>query len=175
MTSNESPAHRTDHLPAGLDRPEATSTGSMETGEMTAINKSIVQRAMTGLLETGDVEALARMLSDDFRHHRSDVTTTKTEWSAAVRAALVPLAGMQVEIHRILADGDYVVVHSHRRLPDGFAGEASGSAPESGPAIEVVEIWRLRDGLIAEGWEIIEPSARAAADTRWWQVRADGC
>jgi predicted SnoaL-like aldol condensation-catalyzing enzyme len=125
---------------------------------MTTQNKTIVQRALAGLIETGDLDALAQSLSDDFVHHRPGSTTsTKGEWLAAVRAALVPLAGMQVQIHQVLADGDHVVVYSRRWLPD------------AGPEIAVVDIWRIDDGLITEGWEIIEPVAQVAANLVWWE------
>jgi predicted SnoaL-like aldol condensation-catalyzing enzyme len=131
--------------------------GRGNTESMTTENKSIVQQALAGLIETRDVDALANFLSDDFVHHRPGPTaSTKKEWLASVRAALVPLADMQVEIDQILADGAHVVVHSRRRLPDG------------GPEIVVVDIWRLDDGLIAEGWEIIEPVSQAAAHLTWW-------
>jgi predicted SnoaL-like aldol condensation-catalyzing enzyme len=124
---------------------------------MTTENKSIVQRALAGLIETGDVDALARFLSADFVHHRPDSTrSTRAEWLAAVRAALAPTAGMQVEILHLLADGDRVVVHSRRRLPD------------PGPEIVVVDVWRIEGGLIAEGWEIIEPVSHAPANLTWW-------
>ncbi|GAA2468594.1 nuclear transport factor 2 family protein [Winogradskya humida] len=124
---------------------------------MTTENKTIVQRALAGLIETGDVDALAALLSDDFLHHRPDATTsTRTQWLANVRAALTPIAGMQVEILHLLSDDDHVVVHSRRKLPD------------AGPEIVVVDIWRIDNGLIAEGWETIEPSARAAANLTWW-------
>ncbi|MEO3821912.1 nuclear transport factor 2 family protein [Plantactinospora sp. B24E8] len=130
---------------------------------MTTENKTIVQRALAGLIETRNVDAVAPFLSEDFVHHRpGSITSTKTEWLAAVGAALVPLAGMQVEVHQILADGDHVVVHSRRWLPD------------SGPEIAVVDICRLDGGLIAEAWEIIEPVAQVAANLVWWDaVRAD--
>ncbi|QFQ95666.1 nuclear transport factor 2 family protein [Streptomyces phaeolivaceus] len=125
---------------------------------MTTDNKGIVQRALTELIGTGGVEALEPLLRDDFVHHRPDSTSsTKTEWLAAVRAALPPLAGMRVGIHHLLADGDHVVMHSRRQLPD------------AGPEITVVDIWRIDDGLIAEGWEIIEPTAQAAANLVWWE------
>ncbi|GAA2915968.1 hypothetical protein Acy02nite_91980 [Actinoplanes cyaneus] len=128
------------------------------TRSMTTQSKALVQRALAGFIETGDVDALAQFLSEDFMHHRPDSSAmTKTDWLAAVRAALAPLAGMQVEIQHILADGDHVVVHSQRRLPD------------SGPEIAVVDIWRVNGGLIVEGWEIIEPVAQAATNLVWWQ------
>lgn len=133
-------------------------SGRGNTAFMTTENKSIVQRALAGLIETGDVDALAPFLSDDFIHHRPGTTTsTKSEWLAAVDAALVPLAGMQVEIHQVLADGDHVVVYSRRWFPD------------AGPEIAVVDIWRIGDGLIVEGWEIIEPVAQVAANLVWWE------
>ncbi|MFC5241944.1 nuclear transport factor 2 family protein [Streptomyces atrovirens] len=125
---------------------------------MTTDNKSVVQRALAELIETGGVDALERSLSDDFVHHRPDSTSsTRAEWLAAVQAALTPLADMRVDVHHLLADGDHVVMHSRRRLPDG------------GPEIAVVDIWRIDEGLIAEGWEIIEPVARAAANLMWWE------
>lgn len=111
------------------------------TTESTTENKRIVQRELAGLVETGDVDALEPLLSDDFVHHRPDSTTsTKAEWLAAVRTYLEKIAGMRVEIHHVLADGDHVVMYSRRWLPG------------AGPEIVVVDIWRFDDGLIAEAW-----------------------
>jgi predicted SnoaL-like aldol condensation-catalyzing enzyme len=64
---------------------------------------------------------------------------------------------MRVEIHHLLADGDHVVMYSHRRLP------------HNGPAIAVVDIWRFENGLVVEAWEIIEPLADVASNLLWWQ------
>ncbi|MGX1365116.1 putative SnoaL-like aldol condensation-catalyzing enzyme [Streptomyces canus] len=129
------------------------------TASMTTDNKTIVQRALTELMETGSVDALKPLLSEDFIHHRPDATSsTKAEWLAAVQAALIPLADMRVDVHHLLADGDHVMMHSRRQLPD------------DGPEIAVVDIWRLEEGLIAEGWEIIEPVAQAAANLVWWEA-----
>ncbi|MEU8179444.1 nuclear transport factor 2 family protein [Micromonospora sp. NPDC049044] len=124
---------------------------------MSTENKIIVQRALAGLAETGDVDALGALLTEDFVHHRPDSTrSSKSEWLAAVRAALSPTAGMRVEVLHLLADSDHVVVHSRRRLPDG------------GPEIVVVDVLRIADGSIAEVWEIIEPVAQATANLTWW-------
>ena len=119
-------------------------------------NKSIVAAAFAGLVETGDVAAVERVLSDGFVHHRPDSTSsTKAEWLASMRASLEKIAGMEVEVQHVLADGDHVVMHSRRRLP-------------SGPEIAVVDIMRFEDGLIAEAWETIEPTAEAASHLTWW-------
>ncbi|MZG20042.1 hypothetical protein GTY44_42330 [Streptomyces sp. SID5914] len=142
-----------------IDRqPARGNTASMTTENKTTENKTIVGRALAELLTTGGVDALEPLLSDGFVHHRPDSTSsTKAEWLAAVREALVPLAGMQVEVVHLLSEGEHVVMHSRRRLP------------AAGPEIAVVDIWRIEDGLIAEGWEIIEPTAQAAANLVWWE------
>ena len=129
--------------------------------------RPVVQRAfgVPGCETPGEQETVAiaqghvqllREPQDHLGARPGPTTSTRAQWLAAVRAALGPLAGMQVEVHRILADGDHVVVHSRRRLPGG------------GPEIVVVDIWRIDDGMIAEGWEIIEPVSRAAANLTWW-------
>nr|WP_236072000.1 nuclear transport factor 2 family protein [Streptomyces polyasparticus] len=123
----------------------------------TTDHKELVQRALADLLGPGGVDAVAPLLSEDFLHHRPDATTsTKKEWLASVEAALVPLAGMRVEVLHLLADGGHVVVHSRRTHP-------------SGVEITVVDLLRIEDGLITEVWEIIEPAAEAAAHLEWWQ------
>lgn len=83
------------------------------------------------------------------------MTRNKAEWLAALRA--VPLAELRVELHHLLTDGAYVVMHSRRWLTSG------------GPYITGVDIWRLEDGLIVEGWELLEPRADAAQHMLWWQ------
>ena len=141
------------------NRRDRGNTASMTT-ESTPQSIRAVARALAGLIETGDVDALEPLLSDGLRPSPAglDLVDQGREWLAAVARPLVPLAGMRVEIHHLLADGDHVVMHSRRRLPDG------------GPEIAVVDIWRIDDGLIAEAWEIIEPVAQAAANLTWWDA-----
>ena len=130
---------------------------------MTTENKRIVQQALAGLMDTGDVDALAASLSDDFVHHRPNaIDKTKVEWLTAVRAAMNPTVGMQIEISHILSDDDHVMVHSRRRLP------------HAGPEVVVIDILRIEDGSVAEIWETIEPVAQAAANALWWEGEASG-
>lgn len=72
----------------------------------------------------------------------------------------VPLAKLRVDIRHLLADGAYVVMHSRRSFATG------------GPEIVGVDIWRVENGLIAEGWEILEQVAEAADHFMWWKAAA---
>ncbi|MFI0423722.1 hypothetical protein [Spongiactinospora sp. 9N601] len=51
----------------------------------------------------------------------------------------------------------------------GAGRRVPGAGPGTEPGIEVVDIWRLDEGLIAEAWEIIEPVAQASANLTWWE------
>lgn len=120
-----------------------------------ADNTTVISAAFTALTETGDVDAVAQVLTEAFVHHRPDGTSrTKTEWLAAVRGSLEHIDGMEVTVLHLLADGDQVMLHSRRRLP-------------SGPEITVVDIMRFEQGRIAEAWELIEPTAEAGAHLTW--------
>ncbi|WP_198012597.1 nuclear transport factor 2 family protein [Promicromonospora sukumoe] len=131
-------------------------TQDMTPQSSTTDNTSIISAAFTALTETGDVDAVARVLTEDFAHHRPDGTSrTKAEWLAAVRGSLEHIDGMEVTVLHLLADGDQVMLHSRRRLP-------------TGPEITVVDIMRFEDGLIAEAWELIEPTKEADAHLTWW-------
>ncbi|MFC8733632.1 nuclear transport factor 2 family protein [Luteimicrobium sp. NPDC057192] len=121
-----------------------------------ARNKATVQRAFAALVATGDADVLASALTDDFVHHRPDADRSREAWLDAVRRAMVPLAGMEVEIDHLLADGDHVVMHSRRRFPDRDR------------AITVVDVWRFEQGRIAEAWEVIEPDAEGPVHFTWW-------
>ncbi|MBB4742445.1 putative SnoaL-like aldol condensation-catalyzing enzyme [Actinoplanes octamycinicus] len=35
----------------------------------------------------------------------------------------------------------------------------------------MVDRWRVEDGLITEGWEVIEPTSEVKAHLAWWALR----
>ncbi|MBN9228480.1 MULTISPECIES: ester cyclase [Legionella] len=57
------------------------------------------------------------------------------------------------EIKRILADGDYVIVHVHSVLEPGTQGRA------------IVDIFRLENNKIYEHWDVIQPIPAEAANS----------
>jgi predicted SnoaL-like aldol condensation-catalyzing enzyme len=57
-----------------------------------------------------------------------------------------------MEIKRIIAEGDYVVLHSHLILKPGDRGSA------------VVEIFRLENGKIVEHWDVAQEVPETSAN-----------
>lgn len=111
---------------------------------MNAENKNIVRTAIGELFGRGDLDAVAALLREDFVDHGPGiVATSRADWIAAVRT--IPVADMKVEVHRLLAEGEYVTMLSRRWLP------------WQGHWIAAADIWRVEDGLIAEHGEVFQP------------------
>ncbi len=51
----------------------------------------------------------------------------------------------------------------------GDAGRPTRSLATGGTEVAGVDIGRVEDGLIVEGWELLEPVAEAASHFLWWK------
>lgn len=110
---------------------------------MNTDSKELVLKCLA-LYGKGDLGAVEPLLHNDFVDHGLPFqTVTRAEWIAAARR--LPLAGMQIDIRRLVAEGDYVTMFSRRCRPGGELD------------IAVADVFRLQGGLIAERWEIVEP------------------
>ena len=70
----------------------------------------------------------------------------------AAIAALSPMFSdpdFRADLKRVLADGDYGVIHLH-----GYRRDRRGGA--------VMDLYRVADGKIAEHWDVIQPIPAAA-------------
>ena len=95
----------------------------------------------------GNVEVLRTLLHEDFIEHSPGNPSGRDAFIAFIAAA--PVAGARLELKRVVAADDHVVVH-YRMTPEG---DARG--------IAVVDIWRLVDGQIMEHWDVVQPVPEA--------------
>lgn len=65
--------------------------------------------------------------------------------------------GQRTKIHRIIADGNLVAVHSHGWNESGDAAAKRGFA--------VVDIFRVEGCRVMEHWDVLSPVPEAAANT----------
>ncbi|MFT3905375.1 MAG: nuclear transport factor 2 family protein [Steroidobacteraceae bacterium] len=131
-------------------------------------NKAVVV-AFTNLAynDHDPAQAFARYAAPDFHHH--------AQWASGVDhrdivqhdiAAATRLAQQFPQSHRdiklVVAQGDYVVVHSHASGGPGVGERITNMkkggevAPRSGE--QIIDIYRLARGLIAEHWEVSQPT-----------------
>lgn len=65
--------------------------------------------------------------------------------------------GQKTTIHRIIADGNMVAVHSHGWNEDGDAAAKRGFA--------VVDIFRVKGCRVMEHWDVLSPVPESSANT----------
>ncbi|MEL6349322.1 MAG: nuclear transport factor 2 family protein [Myxococcota bacterium] len=107
-------------------------------------SKALVVQAVTALFADFDTDAAASLLAEDYIQHNPGVPTG----AAAVIGFLPSLedSGLTATPHRIIADGDLVVLHSTYNNADLFGGET----------LIGFDIFRVEDGKLAEHWDNLQ-------------------
>ena len=112
-------------------------------------NATIIRDCYTAFA-AGDLEPLRAALLPDFIEHSPDNPSGRDEWLAFM--ATFPIADAAVDLRRVIADDEHVVVHYHLLRRGDERGEA------------VVDIWRMVDGRIAEHWDVAQEVPGKAAN-----------
>ncbi len=100
-------------------------------------NKQTVARIFDAF-RAGDVDALDDLIVDDYVQHNPQAGNGLQ----AVKEFFAPVGPVDVDVHRVIAEGDLVAVHSNYKTFN-MAG---------------VDIFRLNeDGKIIEHWDVLQP------------------
>ncbi|WP_069162222.1 nuclear transport factor 2 family protein [Nocardia altamirensis] len=118
----------------------------------------IVEKLLHLMFDKHDLSAASALLHDEFRSHNPVVphdpaARTGREAFLDFLASPQGQAMMHAEstTRRVLADGDLVAVHSSLTWPDGST-------------MAIVDILRIRDGLVVEHWDVVQPVPETAAN-----------
>jgi predicted SnoaL-like aldol condensation-catalyzing enzyme len=99
-------------------------------------NKQTVAR-LFGAFRTGDVDAFDELIDEDYVQHNPQAGNGLQ----AVKDFFAPVGPVDVEVHRVIAEGDLVSVHSNYKTWN-MAG---------------VDIFRFSDdGKIIEHWDVLQ-------------------
>jgi predicted SnoaL-like aldol condensation-catalyzing enzyme len=90
-------------------------------------------------------EAYAKFVDAGFRHHNPFFEGSASALMAGMEENTRQNPGKVLEVKRAIAEGDWVVVHSHVRQNPAELGAG------------VVHIFRFEAGLIVELWDIGQP------------------
>lgn len=97
-----------------------------------------------GLEQRNPALAFARFMAPDFVEHKPDVADPTREGSAAfLEKLMLELPAATWEVVRTIAEDDLVFLHA-RFVPVPGA-----------PAYAIADIFRLREGLIVEHWDVV--------------------
>jgi predicted SnoaL-like aldol condensation-catalyzing enzyme len=118
----------------------------------TESNKEAVARLFEAF-RAGDTEAFDQLIVDDYQQHNP----LAGNGLQAVKGFFAQFGPVDVEVHRVIAEGDFVAVHSHYRTLNSAA----------------VDIFRFNEaGKIIEHWDVLQevPTATASGNDMFSQL-----
>ena len=97
-------------------------------------------------------EAVAKYLGPHYRQHNPSSADGSEPFIGMVKMFTQNYPDFRMETKRIIAEGDYVVLHSHLVLKPSDRGTA------------VVDIFRLENGKIVEHWDVVQEVPETSAN-----------
>jgi predicted SnoaL-like aldol condensation-catalyzing enzyme len=106
-------------------------------------NKRIVREWHELALRTPE-EAVAKYIGPNYRQHNPGSADGPESLIQTMKWFTQNFPELRMEVKRIIAEGDLVVLHSHLIMKPGDRGSA------------VVEMFRLENGRIVEHWDVAQ-------------------
>lgn len=131
---------------------ESHGTGRDMAQEGIEAKKERVVEFYDALVNRKDFAAASAFMGKYYRQHNPLVADGPEGLAAFVNFLRTEYPDARAEVKRVLADGDYVVLHVHSaRVPD-----SRGRA--------IIEIFRLEEGRVVEHWDTIQEIPEASAN-----------
>jgi predicted SnoaL-like aldol condensation-catalyzing enzyme len=125
----------------------AGTVAGMSESSKAARNKQLGLHGFTQVA-AGNFDVLLTLLHKDFVEHSPGNPSGREAFIAFIAES--PVARARLDLKRVIADDEYVVMHYHMTTDDDPCG------------IAVIDIWRLIDGQIVEHWDVVQPVPEAA-------------
>ncbi|KIC45135.1 mucin [Ruegeria sp. ANG-S4] len=116
--------------------------------------KELVLALFSAAFIEHDPDAARQLVTADYIQHDPQVPT-----GAEGLMGLIPLvqqSGMTATTHRVITEGDMVVLHNTYDNADAFGA----------PSLAAFDIFRVEDGKIAEHWDNLQPIPETTASGR---------
>ena len=96
--------------------------------------------------------SVTKYLGPHYRQHNPGAADGPEPFIGTVKRFAQTYPDFRMEAKRIIAEGNYVVLHSHLILKPGDRGTA------------VVDIFRLENGKIVEHWDVVQEVPETSAN-----------
>lgn len=110
-------------------------------------NKAIAAEAFDALFKSYDAETAERLIHPDYIQHNPHVPTGRAPIMGML--AMLQEAGTAYTNHRMIQDGNLVVMHNSYRNAEAFGA----------PEVVTFDVLRIENGQLMEHWDAIAPKA----------------
>jgi predicted SnoaL-like aldol condensation-catalyzing enzyme len=107
-------------------------------------NKKIVREFYEAAINKKDFDAASKHLGPKYVQHNPRAADGAEGLKGYLGFLKSNFPNSRSEIKRVLADGDYVILHVHAVREPGTLGQA------------IIDIFRLENGKIVEHWDVIQ-------------------
>ena len=130
----------------------ALASGAADAQQQEANKKAVVEFYEKALNQK-DFEAASKYLGPRYTQHNPNAADGPEGLKAYLQFLKEKFPGSRSEIKRVLADGDYVILHVHAVREPGTRGNA------------IIDIFKLENGKVIEHWDVVQPIPEKAANT----------
>lgn len=109
-------------------------------------NKATVLRLFEEVWENDNLAVVDELVAEDLIQHDPTLDNGRAAYAEYLAGLTGSEPPLQARVLHVLADGDFVAVHSHisETLDDEFSGQA------------VMDLFRLDEGMIVEHWDVVQ-------------------
>ena len=115
-------------------------------------NKRVVVDYYTTAFGGNPEKAVAEHFGDRYIQHKPQAADGPESSSASCTGCAVSTPTCELEIKRVIAEGDLVATHSHLILKPGEPGQA------------LADFFRLENGKVVEHWDVIQEVPQTSAN-----------
>ena len=105
-------------------------------------NKKVVVALYEAAINQKDFDAAVKYLGPRYVQHNPGAADGPEGLKAFINFLRTKLPNYRSEIKRVLADGDYVILHVHNKATPDARGAA------------IIDIFRLENGKVVEHWDV---------------------
>ncbi|WP_420412454.1 nuclear transport factor 2 family protein [Roseibium sp.] len=116
--------------------------------------KELVVALLTAAFADHDPEAAKPLLAPDYIQHNPAIATGADGLLSVIPA--IKASGMTTTTHRIISEGNYVVLHNTYDNADAFGA----------PSLIAFDVFRVEDGVVAEHWDNLQPKPETTVSGR---------
>jgi predicted SnoaL-like aldol condensation-catalyzing enzyme len=118
-------------------------------------NKKIVELFCETVFNNHDLSRLDDYMHDNYIQHNADVATGKAGFKDFFQITFKAIPDFKCSVKQIIAEGDLVAVYS--KTSGTHVGHWIGpTATGNKLSYDVVDIFRVQDGKIAEHWDVAD-------------------